>query len=77
MPTIDIGQRQLGREAAASVSHCAAERWDITHTIQAALNRAWTAADFANPYWLPDTSARILAQLKSMPLTTRKRFFDQ
>lgn len=65
-PTVDIGDRQRGRLAAASVLHC---KPDAT-SIAAALDRAWTldCAGVINPYGDGQSSGRIVQALLELPL---------
>lgn len=56
-PTVDIGERQRGRLAAASVLHCAPRRQDIVSAIEAALRLDCSAV--RNPYGDGGASARI------------------
>jgi UDP-N-acetylglucosamine 2-epimerase (non-hydrolysing)/GDP/UDP-N,N'-diacetylbacillosamine 2-epimerase (hydrolysing) len=65
VPTVDIGERQLGRLAAKSVLHSAAERGAILRTIERALelDRAGTTS----PYGDGRATERIIEVLRSMP----------
>lgn len=65
VPTVDIGDRQRGRLAAASVLHCEPRRADIS----AALTRAM-ATDcngVVNPYGDGESAPRIVAALRALP----------
>lgn len=65
-PTVDIGDRQRGRLAAASVLHCEPR----ADNIAAALDRAWTlnCVGVVNPYGDGHSSARIVQALLELPL---------
>lgn len=66
VPTIDIGDRQRGRLAAASVLHCE-PRADC---IAAALDRAWSldCSEAVNPYGDGHAAGRIINALLDLPL---------
>ena len=65
-PTVDIGDRQRGRLAAASVLHCEPD----AASISAALDRAWTldCSGVVNPYGDGQSSSRIVQALLELPL---------
>lgn len=65
VPTVDIGDRQRGRLAAASVLHCAPERG----AIRAALDHAATldCSQVENPYGDGRSAERIVALLRGLP----------
>jgi UDP-hydrolysing UDP-N-acetyl-D-glucosamine 2-epimerase len=65
VPTVDIGDRQRGRLAAASVLHCAPERATIAASIRQAL--ALDCRDTVNPYGDGHSAARIVAVLRALP----------
>lgn len=69
VPTVDIGDRQRGRLATASVLHCAPERSAIRTTIDRAL--ALDCSDVQNPYGDGHSSARIVNALRAMPPAER------
>lgn len=76
-PTVDVGLRQAGRLAGASVLRSPAE----TPAVAAALARAMAGdiAGFDNPYGDGRSSARIVDALRAAPprdVLLRKRFFD-
>ena len=76
-PTVDIGDRQKGRLAGASVIHCPAERTAIAAAIARAL--AMDCADAVNPYGEGDAAARIVAALRGVDdfrRLLRKPFFE-
>ena len=77
IPTVNIGDRQKGRLSAASVVDCEPESGAITDAIDEALQR--DCSDVINPYGDGDSSARIIAVLKSIddPASlVRKSFQD-
>ncbi|MDC8758887.1 UDP-N-acetylglucosamine 2-epimerase [Janthinobacterium fluminis] len=65
VPTVDIGDRQRGRSAAASVLHCEAERGAIAAALGKAL--ALDCSAVLNPYGDGASSARIVAALRQLP----------
>ncbi len=74
--TVDIGDRQRGRLAAASVVHCEPTREAIGAALTEAL--ALDCSTVTNPYGDGETSAQILAQLRAMPerrALLKKHFF--
>lgn len=78
VPTVNIGERQHGRLAAASVLHCAPERQAIARTLTAAL--ALDCREVVNPYGDGHSAARIVAALRALPpapALLRKRFFEE
>ncbi|GGX84106.1 UDP-N-acetylglucosamine 2-epimerase [Vogesella alkaliphila] len=78
VPTVDIGQRQKGRLAAASVIHCDANRLAIKTAIKAAVSMHAKLAGkpVANPYGQGDASGRIISLLKNLPTNVVKIFHD-
>lgn len=75
VPTVDIGDRQKGRLAAASVIHCGAE----PRAIEAAIRRAFDmdCTGFESPYGDGDSARRIVDILRAAPardLLLAKRF---
>ncbi len=80
VPTLDIGNRQKGRTAGETVTHCAPTR----EAIASALDRILTAPPFPadrdlNPYHRPGTLDRIYEALTTVPLPMPpgKPFFEQ
>lgn len=76
-PTVNIGERQLGRPAASSVVHCPTRAEAIVAAIRAAL--ALDCSEVVNPYGDGHAAERILAQLKAAPRRGEmmmKRFRD-
>ncbi len=78
IPTVDIGIRQRGRTAGASVIHCGENEAEITRAIAHALSPEGqrTAREASNPYYRPDTPALITEAIATTPLETlrTKRF---
>lgn len=76
-PSVNVGDRQKGRLAAASVVHCAAEPAAIIAAIRRAL--ATDCSNVVNPYGDGNASPRILAAIKGMPSREKllmKHFHD-
>ncbi|MCZ4316326.1 UDP-N-acetylglucosamine 2-epimerase [Comamonadaceae bacterium G21597-S1] len=74
-PTVNIGNRQLGRLAGPSVYHCAPDQESIQAAIDAAL--ASGRHTTTNPYGDGQTASRIIQVLRQMPPTDtlmKKRF---
>ncbi|WP_046156667.1 UDP-N-acetylglucosamine 2-epimerase [Chromobacterium vaccinii] len=69
VPTIDVGDRQRGRLAAASVLHCEPERTAIREAIDHAL--ALDCRGVQNPYGDGCSAARIVDALRAMPAAER------
>jgi UDP-hydrolysing UDP-N-acetyl-D-glucosamine 2-epimerase len=65
VPTVNIGDRQRGRLAPASVLHCAPERGAIKQAITQAL--ALDCREIANPYGDGYAAGRILSILRDLP----------
>jgi len=61
VPTVDIGDRQMGRVRASTVLHAEAEPGSITAAIRKALDAVFRTSvqNASNPYDQPNTSARI------------------
>lgn len=80
IPTVDIGIRQRGRIAGESVIHCGDSRAEIAVAIRKALSPEMQrlAAQAENPYYKPDTLARMTDLLATYPLEglLMKRFHD-
>jgi UDP-hydrolysing UDP-N-acetyl-D-glucosamine 2-epimerase len=68
VPTVDIGDRQRGRFAAASVLHCAPERGAIGETIGRALSL--DCSGVVNPYGDGRAAGRIVEVLRKLPPAT-------
>ncbi len=65
VPTVDVGNRQAGRLAAASIVRAAPDRVEIRKAIDTAL--ALDCSNVVNPYGDGRTTARINAVLRSLP----------
>ncbi len=80
IPTVDIGMRQRGRTAAASVFHCGDTAEEIADAISLALSDKGRliAAEAPNPYRKPGTARNIADTLATFPLDrlATKRFYD-
>jgi UDP-hydrolysing UDP-N-acetyl-D-glucosamine 2-epimerase len=81
VPTVDIGDRQQGRIAPASVIHVEPDAASIVAGIRRALDPAFRAGlvGMRNPYGDGGTAPRIAEILTSVPLDgtlIKKRFFD-
>jgi UDP-hydrolysing UDP-N-acetyl-D-glucosamine 2-epimerase len=78
VPTVNIGVRQQGRLAAASVVDCRAEHADIARALQLAISERFRerCATVVNPYGQGAASARIVQVLEARPAPAHKRFHD-
>lgn len=78
VPTVNIGIRQKGRLAGASVLHCAPTAQAITDSLQQALSPAGQAMarTAENLYGAGNASAKILAVIKSSPGPFPQSFYD-
>jgi UDP-hydrolysing UDP-N-acetyl-D-glucosamine 2-epimerase len=65
VPTVNIGDRQRGRLAAASVLHCAPTRDAIAEAIARAF--ALDCSNVVNPYGDGHAATRIVSSLRAMP----------
>lgn len=77
VPTVDIGDRQKGRQRAASVFHAEPERDSIAAAIALALARGRQPT--VNPYGDGETSRRVadaIAGIPSFPALLKKGFHD-
>lgn len=77
VPTVDVGDRQKGRLAAASVLHCPAEPAAIAATIRQAL--LMDCSDVINPYGDGRSASRIVEVLRQAPpreVLLAKRFHE-
>lgn len=77
VPTVDIGDRQKGRERAASVFHAAPDRRSISKAIADALARGRQPT--VNPYGDGETSRRVADKIASIPdfkALLKKGFYD-
>ncbi|MDF1613503.1 UDP-N-acetylglucosamine 2-epimerase [Desulfurivibrio dismutans] len=80
VPTVNVGDRQKGREQAASILNCAPDRNAITTALRQVLSKELQqkAANIANPYEKPGTSQKIAETVKIFDLTgiLKKEFYD-
>ena len=78
IPTINIGDRQKGRVAAASVLNCKPTRQDIQQRLAAILAPGYlnSLVSVTNPYDMPDTATNILDTLKHQPIVSIKSFYN-
>jgi UDP-hydrolysing UDP-N-acetyl-D-glucosamine 2-epimerase len=78
IPTIDIGNRQMGRLKANSIISCKALEEDITLAIKYALSLEFQTLlkTTQSLYGSGDTSKKIINLLKKETLTTQKKFFN-
>lgn len=80
IPTLDIGIRQQGRTAAASVVHCGTSEEEMRVGLRKVLSKEMQeiAKDVVNPYYRPDTvdimAREIITYAKQSPRT--KHFYD-
>lgn len=77
VPTVDIGDRQKGRERAASVFHAAPDRASISKAIAGALARGRQLT--VSPYGDGETSRRVADKIASIPdfnALLKKGFYD-
>ncbi len=78
VPTVNVGTRQQGRLAAASVLHCAATAGAIAAAVAEALSERFrlVCRDATNPYGQGDAAGQIVAVLESDQLPFDKHFYD-
>jgi UDP-N-acetylglucosamine 2-epimerase (non-hydrolysing) len=78
VPTVDIGARQGGRLAAASVIHCDPTAAAIQAAIAQAISPAFRAAcsGVVNPYGRGDAAGRIVQVIEAWAPGPAKRFHD-
>lgn len=80
IPTLNIGIRQSGRTAAASVINCGTSVEEISRGLALALSPDFkeTARTVINPYDQPDTLPKIVDTICTVPLDgiTIKHFYD-
>ncbi len=76
IPTLDIGDRQKGRIAAASVIHCGYSTEEIEDGLRKVT--AYRYTEINNPYYQKGTCEAILNAIKSYPLENiiQKHFYD-
>ncbi|WP_293008651.1 MULTISPECIES: UDP-N-acetylglucosamine 2-epimerase [unclassified Oscillibacter] len=81
VPTVDIGDRQKGRLAAASIIHCEAEQESIAAAIAQALSPAFLqlCSTVENPFGNGHTSEQIVSIMKGRlteGISLKKKFYD-
>lgn len=78
IPTINIGDRQKGRVAAASVLNSKPTQQDIQQRLAAILAPGYlnSLVSVTNPYDMPDTAINILETLKHQPIVSMKSFYN-
>lgn len=79
-PTVNIGDRQLGRIKAESIIDCTPDFLSIQEAIQLALSSEFQAGlkDVVNPYGTGNASEKIVDVIRETDLGTliKKRFYD-
>lgn len=77
-PTVNIGMRQKGREAAQSVIHCEPDRQNIIFAIEKAISPSFQSlvATVENPYGKGNASGQIVDILKYQSAGCLKSFRD-
>lgn len=81
IPTVDIGDRQKGRESSGSVIHCGTSVEDITNAICLAMQDAFRQSikNVKNPYERENTSLEIVNIIKQFlqnGIDIKKKFYD-
>ena len=78
IPTLNIGDRQKGRIAAASVIHCNPERADIAEKLAIILQPGYAESlkNIQNPYDKPNTACEIVRILKKQKIEPVKKFYN-
>lgn len=78
VPTVDIGQRQLGRLAAKSVLHAEPCFDSIVKAIELAIAGGYKSADekVENPYGQGNASEQVIEMIKTMNFEPCKSFYD-
>ena len=78
IPTINIGDRQKGRIAAASVLHCKPERADIEEKLATIMQPGFAESfiNMQNPYDKPHTAHEIVRILKEQHVKPIKKFYN-
>ena len=76
IPTLDIGDRQKGRIAAASVIHCGYSTEEIEDGLKKVI--AYSSSKINNPYYHEGTCDTILNVIRNYPLDNiiQKHFYD-
>ncbi len=82
VPTVNVGDRQKGRECGKTVLSCSNRKDDIKEAIKKALSKEFKASIIheQNPYGMSGTSDAIISCLKDYlekhPLQMMKKFYD-
>lgn len=78
VPTVNIGDRQLGREAALSVINCMPKKEDIIDALNLAVSKSFKKRldRLVNPYGDGLTSGRVIETLKSIQVQSLTPFHD-
>ena len=80
VPTVNIGNRQKGRERADSIIDCSTNKNEIYKAISSALSIKINsnAKKFKNPYYKKNTSKKIISVLENLNLykLEKKDFYD-
>lgn len=78
VPTVDIGMRQKGRLAAASVLHCEATALAIQSSLKRALDGSYKQGNtqIHNPYGQGNASQKVISILKKLKFAAVKSFYD-
>ncbi len=79
VPTVNIGDRQLGRARADSVIDCRCEKMDIERAYSRALSMKNSEMSFANPYEGKNTCERIVdtvIDVLNKGIDLKKKFYD-
>ena len=77
-PSIDIGDRQTGRERAKSVFHCEPQKDKITNLIKKVIKMKKKSFNFLNPYERINVSKNIIKVLENINYKSNlnKKFFN-
>ena len=79
IPTLNIGDRQKGRIAAASVINCLPVKSDIVEKLAVITKHGFmdSLTDVVNPYYKPNTAEEIVKTIKNKTtISAVKRFYD-
>ena len=77
-PSIDIGDRQKGRERAKSVFHCKSNKKEILNLINKILRKKSNKLNFKNPYEKSNASKKIIKILENINYKSNlvKKFYN-
>jgi UDP-N-acetylglucosamine 2-epimerase (non-hydrolysing) len=78
VPTVNIGERQLGRLAADSILNCGTDRKSITQAIDHAISPVFSeyCRDVVSLYGHGDAAVKIVRVIEKFDLTSPKHFHD-